>query len=1184
MVMHKGPETHCQRCNVKVYPVDKIGPLKGAFFHHQCFKCRNCGLSLNMKNFIQNQLDPDDKEVYCNNHVPKSLAGHVGGDAIGIRSALSAPRKGASYNEQIRGSDKYNPDTQAVEIQNALMNMKVCKDQDDKIKKEKLNKSNKWCKEDQNIKYLNGNHNINNNHDKLSSPTHNNIKDYNNFHDINYLNSDIYKFNQSRDYNSYSPDIYPSSKIVSHDNRIKDNYQNGKTHSPINNFLQQNNSTHNGLNHTNSPSPSDDTVDYESQIDLEKRLRAEEDEMYATFARKRLQEEKNLDAKFKEEFHKALAELREKFEQSSSPHSKMSSEPSPSNSPISNIARASPCHSFVKKPLASTTHPSVSADAIDMLEKRMTIKRDREKDALSRVLVDYERTEAARLMENHASQMLRFTTLRSRKKLLKGDNDAGHTGEYSHTPNGKIGTGGGGRRKGLDVFENLPLAKNAPVDSSINSCTKGSEQDNKGSSLFNINTEAPAPKPPKCLKAQLYSDPSIFEEIDQRAINIASKNQNSFTDLVRQLTRHCNTDVQKARALFRWITIINLNRMTFDSDVGSDTPMGLLRGIKLGTESYHMLFKRLCSYAGLHCVVIRGYSKSAGYLPGMKFEMSAPSSLLNQTPSSDNLINSKRFRNTWNAAYLDGSWRFVQCNWGARHLVNNSNNSNLRGDDKGKENATANGKMGSSPEMIADDNDLEDQHGADKNLKGAENLRYEYDDHYFLTDPEEFIYEFFPKQSEWQLLDTCLSLQQFENLPFVRSLFFKYGLSFSPDPNQGNNSTNSIHYSSPNHSSLSTNDCNYNHSTFKKTAFFNVKGAILLADKTGAANLTLEMPDDLVASLVFHYNLRFYHHPSPSTTNNPNLNTSLSSNKSVETTNGYATPNTLVTGNGDSLDGINMRRYVMQTLVGKCVIFKVHCPSKGEFLLDIFANQVNSSDYASGKAMRFKSVCKAKIVCSTLDKIMIPLPDCASGEWGPVKAYKLFTMIPASHEDAVVNTHTSFLVIRFCFAPLTYFSPRTKRSFASGTNNSDSRQSDTANSRRKLVDFAAALHKNDGEQTILSKCVRPRWIYTRDNLTSGEDHQDAYKMAYPRGRLDNYLEGNGKGSREEKAEVEGISFEVSLPEEGQYGLDIYAREEDNASGSHGHKNLHRHLSSPTGPKEKQLLTHACKYLINYRLA
>ena len=60
-------------------------------------------------------------------------------------------------------------------------------------------------------------------------------------------------------------------------------------------------------------------------------------------------------------------------------------------------------------------------------------------------------------------------------------------------------------------------------------------------------------------------------------------------------------------------------------------------------------------------------------------------------------------------------------------------------------------------------------------------FRYEYDDHYFLTDPKEFIYEFFPLQSEWQLLKNPITLEEFEELPFVRSLFFRYQLSFPSD-------------------------------------------------------------------------------------------------------------------------------------------------------------------------------------------------------------------------------------------------------------------------------------------------------------------------------------------------------------------------------------------------------------------
>lgn len=97
---------------------------------------------------------------------------------------------------------------------------------------------------------------------------------------------------------------------------------------------------------------------------------------------------------------------------------------------------------------------------------------------------------------------------------------------------------------------------------------------------------------------------------------MAQEDQKTFTDLVRKLVTRCGTDVEKARTIFRWITVKNLNAMDFSEDVRTDTPMGLLRGIKQGTESYHVLFKRLCAYAGLHCVVIKGLSKSAGYQPG----------------------------------------------------------------------------------------------------------------------------------------------------------------------------------------------------------------------------------------------------------------------------------------------------------------------------------------------------------------------------------------------------------------------------------------------------------------------------------------------------------------------------------------------------------------------------------------
>lgn len=101
----------------------------------------------------------------------------------------------------------------------------------------------------------------------------------------------------------------------------------------------------------------------------------------------------------------------------------------------------------------------------------------------------------------------------------------------------------------------------------------------------------------------------------------------------------------------------------------------------------------------------------------------------------------------------------------------------------------------------------------------SDSLRYEYDDHYFLTDPDEFIYEFFPLSSEWQLLKSRpITLSEFEQLPFVRSLFFKYGLYF-PQP--------------------------------------NIR-SVLHTDSTGATTIKIGMPTHLIPSLIFHYNLKYY--------------------------------------------------------------------------------------------------------------------------------------------------------------------------------------------------------------------------------------------------------------------------------------------------------------------------------------
>ena len=62
-----------------------------------------------------------------------------------------------------------------------------------------------------------------------------------------------------------------------------------------------------------------------------------------------------------------------------------------------------------------------------------------------------------------------------------------------------------------------------------------------------------------------------------------------------------------------------------------------------------------------------------------------------------------------------------------------------------------------------------------------------YQDHYFLTDPDKFIFEFFPINSEWQLMERPITIQEFEDLPLLRSTFFHFGLGL-----EGNNAASII--------------------------------------------------------------------------------------------------------------------------------------------------------------------------------------------------------------------------------------------------------------------------------------------------------------------------------------------------------------------------------------------------------
>ena len=86
------------------------------------------------------------------------------------------------------------------------------------------------------------------------------------------------------------------------------------------------------------------------------------------------------------------------------------------------------------------------------------------------------------------------------------------------------------------------------------------------------------------------------------------------------------------------------------------------------------------------------------------------------------------YNHAWNAVKINGSWHLMDPTWGAGYL------------------------------------------GRD-----GEYHRW-FDDHYFMTPPDRFIFDHLPEEESWQLLERPLSQAEFEDLVFVESDFFNMGL------------------------------------------------------------------------------------------------------------------------------------------------------------------------------------------------------------------------------------------------------------------------------------------------------------------------------------------------------------------------------------------------------------------------
>jgi hypothetical protein len=216
-----------------------------------------------------------------------------------------------------------------------------------------------------------------------------------------------------------------------------------------------------------------------------------------------------------------------------------------------------------------------------------------------------------------------------------------------------------------------------------------------------------------------------FGSIDWKVRNIEA---NSVDSLASRLTSPYQTDIEKVRAIFSWIT----QNISYNTNVLSSsrryhpikflpepvdtvsvwksayemTAERVLKRRYAVCDGYAKLFKTLCDYSGIQSEVITGYAKN-----GME--------------------RSIRFRtnHTWNAVMIDSVWHLLDVTW-------------------------ASGYVNYGEEFVQ-----------------------RTDETYFLSSPKQFFTDHYPEDLRWTLLDNPPAVQEFKFTPFKCKSYIKYGIS-----------------------------------------------------------------------------------------------------------------------------------------------------------------------------------------------------------------------------------------------------------------------------------------------------------------------------------------------------------------------------------------------------------------------
>ncbi|MFL5754366.1 MAG: transglutaminase domain-containing protein [Bacteroidia bacterium] len=201
-----------------------------------------------------------------------------------------------------------------------------------------------------------------------------------------------------------------------------------------------------------------------------------------------------------------------------------------------------------------------------------------------------------------------------------------------------------------------------------------------------------------------------YRKADSIAVNFPKKKYKNISEITKPLTEGLNTDHEKFRAIFRWIT----ENIEYNKSAGSLAESDkIIRKNKAVCQGFSNLLKEMCESVNIPCNVVVGYTK---------------------TEPRDINRKLKKTDHAWNTVKLYDKEYLVDVTW-ATSKYNVFNRRFVK----------------------------------------------EFDEYYFLTPPEKFILDHFPKEKKYQLLEKLHKAKQFISAPIYYTDYFHLDVqSLSP--------------------------------------------------------------------------------------------------------------------------------------------------------------------------------------------------------------------------------------------------------------------------------------------------------------------------------------------------------------------------------------------------------------------